>query len=70
MKEYKIITASPETCQKWLNQWKHEYEIEILHMISREISCPDKTVDEILASGSMDNNFYVELVILLTREKK
>jgi len=29
MKEYKIIDGAPVDCQKLLNQWKHQYEIEI-----------------------------------------
>jgi len=28
--EYKIIVGTAIECQKWLNQWKHEFKIEIL----------------------------------------
>ena len=30
MGEYKLVIGSPIECQKWLNQWKHEFELEIL----------------------------------------
>jgi type II secretory pathway component PulM len=30
MQEYIFKTATNEELQKWLNQWKHKYEIEIL----------------------------------------
>ena len=30
--EYKIIFGDSSECQKWLNQWKHEFELEILQM--------------------------------------
>lgn len=30
--EYKIITGSTSECQKWLNQWKHEFKLNIIAM--------------------------------------
>lgn len=32
MKEYKIIEGAAIDCQKWLNQWRHQYDIEVLQM--------------------------------------
>ena len=32
MEEYKIIVGTAMECQKWLNQWKHEYKLKILQM--------------------------------------
>jgi hypothetical protein len=32
MEEYKIIRGTDADCQKWLNQWKHEYKITIYSM--------------------------------------
>jgi len=32
MEEYKIITGTASDCQKWLNQWKHEYILNIISM--------------------------------------
>lgn len=29
MKEWKIVTTESTQAQKWLNQWKHEYVLEI-----------------------------------------
>jgi len=40
--EYKIICGSAIDCQKWLNQWKHEFELNIIQM------CADKDVTVIL----------------------
>lgn len=31
--EYKIIEDSSGGCQKKLNQWKHDYDLEILEMV-------------------------------------
>ena len=31
MEEYKIINGGILECQKLLNQWKHEYKLEIYH---------------------------------------
>lgn len=31
--EYILKTASNEDWQKWLNQWRHNYTIEILSMV-------------------------------------
>ena len=34
MKEYKIITGHPTNeIQKWLNQWRHEFKLEIIKML-------------------------------------
>jgi len=30
--EFKILFDSPSTCQKLLNQWKHEFELDIYGM--------------------------------------
>jgi len=30
--EYKIITGTASECQKVLNQWKHEFELNIIQM--------------------------------------
>ena len=30
--EYKIISGDEEYCQKVLNQWKHQYDIEVISM--------------------------------------
>ena len=35
-KEYQIIEGAAKDCQKTLNQWKHMYELEILHMCMTE----------------------------------
>ena len=32
MEEFKIISGSMSDCQKWLNQWRHEYEITVIQM--------------------------------------
>lgn len=42
MEEYKIIVSSAQECQKWLNQWKHEFELNIIQM------CADKDAIVIL----------------------
>lgn len=56
MIEYKIIEGAAIECQKWLNQWKHEYEIKVLSMST-------------YASGdATDGHHFV--TILLTRERK
>ncbi len=34
MVEYKILKGTPEDCQKILNQWRHEYDINILGFVS------------------------------------
>ena len=31
--EYKLITAEQMHCQKLLNQWKHDYTLEIITII-------------------------------------
>jgi hypothetical protein len=36
MMEYKIIAGSPKNCQMKLNQWKHDYKLEILQMSANE----------------------------------
>ena len=38
--EYKFIKGSQSECQKWLNQWKHEFNVEIIsvHWGSHEVS--------------------------------
>lgn len=36
MEEYKIITEDAITCQKLLNQWKHEFTLKILAMSVHE----------------------------------
>jgi len=36
MKEYKIITDDATTCQKLLNQWKHEFRLDIIAMQSSD----------------------------------
>ena len=33
MEEYVIRKAEFIVCQKMLNQWRHEYKVEVLHMI-------------------------------------
>ncbi len=38
--DYKIVTGSDSHCQKVLNQWKHQYELDILHMFPNNV--PDK----------------------------
>lgn len=30
--EYKIIQGLPAECQKWLNQWRHEFNLKIIQM--------------------------------------
>ena len=32
MKEYKIISGTTIDCQKILNQWKHDYVLDIISM--------------------------------------
>ncbi len=32
MGEYKIIKGADSDCQKILNQWKHDYKLDIIHM--------------------------------------
>lgn len=32
MPEYKIIVGDPKELQKILNQWRHQYELDILHI--------------------------------------
>ena len=32
MEEYKILTGTAIDCQKILNQWRHEYSLQILQM--------------------------------------
>ena len=34
MGEYIVKTASASDWQKWLNQWRHKYKIEIVSMCS------------------------------------
>ena len=36
MEDDKIISGSMSDCQKWLNQWKHEFTIIIYQMCIRE----------------------------------
>lgn len=36
MGEYILKTASASDWQKWLNQWKHKYNIDIVNMDSFE----------------------------------
>jgi len=36
MEEYKIITGTASELQKWLNQWKHEYKLNIIAMSANE----------------------------------
>ncbi len=36
MKEYKILTGIPLDCQKKLNQWRHEFFINIISMASEK----------------------------------
>ena len=31
--EYKIISGHISNCQKWLNQWRHQYKVRVLQMI-------------------------------------
>ena len=38
--EYKIITGTAPDCQKWLNQWKHEFDLELIQM------CVDKACND------------------------
>lgn len=54
MKEYKIIQGTESDCQKWLNQWRHEFNLEILEMNTHYM----KTHSEF------------RCIILLIREKK
>ena len=37
MPEYKIIYGTASHCQKVLNQWRHDYAIEILSFESKNI---------------------------------
>jgi hypothetical protein len=37
MKEYKIIEGIIIDCQKLLNQWRHEFSLEILSMNSMDV---------------------------------
>ena len=32
MEQYKILTGTAIDCQKILNQWRHEYSLQILQM--------------------------------------
>ncbi len=32
MSDFKIITGNDTFCQKVLNQWKHQFELEVLYM--------------------------------------
>lgn len=57
MKEYKIIHGNTSECQKWLNQWKHEFNLDIIQMTS------DKFTDEVTG------RIYLFVTILLTKEK-
>ena len=34
--EYKIISGTTAACQMKLNQWKHEFDLEILAMSANE----------------------------------
>ena len=36
MEEYKIICGSVSDCQKWLNQWRHQYELNIIAMCTEK----------------------------------
>ena len=45
MEEYKIITGTGSECQKWLNQWKHEFELKI---ISMSVIVTDLEIKEII----------------------
>lgn len=42
MEEYKIISGTTTDCQKLLNQWKHQYFLNIVNM------CADKDLTVIL----------------------
>lgn len=53
--EYKIIFGNPAECQRKLNQWKHEYTLNVIAM-------------ESYYSGS--NHETRDVTILLTRSKK
>lgn len=55
--EYKIIEGSAAECQKWLNQWKHEYEITVLSMSACE-------------SVASFAKALIVVTILLTRERR
>lgn len=58
MKEYKIIEGTPIECQKWLNQWRHEFDIEIISQTAGVVY------------GGPDVNAETWVVITLTMEKK
>ena len=34
MQEYKIITGTGTDCQKYLNQWRHQFHLTIISMTS------------------------------------
>ena len=40
--EYKFVTATTSEIQKWLNQWKHEFDLNIIsvnpHTGSNQVS--------------------------------
>ena len=57
MKEYKVFVLEPSELQKRLNQWRHEYNIEILHAnaVVSQVSGTSKDV-------------YISCII--TREKR
>jgi len=57
MKEYKIIRDTDSEITKKLNQWKHDFHIEIIS------SCMDNRMAE-------DGQPWGNLVIVLTRERK
>lgn len=35
MKEYIFKTTNQTEWQKWLNQWKHDYELDILKIVDK-----------------------------------
>lgn len=32
MEEYQILRSADIDIQKWMNQWKHQYHLEIMHV--------------------------------------
>ena len=55
MKEYKVISEGASTIQKWLNQWRHDYEIKIL---------------AITTLSDLDYENGVRVTVVLTRERQ
>jgi hypothetical protein len=68
MMEYKIINGSPKYCQMKLDQWKHDYNLEILEIKWITISFWKLLVS--LIDLQLWDIHFIELIILLTRTSK